>query len=44
MEEKSFVNMSEFPTGVWILEVCWKWSLVNGDVMVYVTNDAALFP
>jgi hypothetical protein len=26
-EQISCVNMFEFPTGVWIMEACWKWNL-----------------
>jgi hypothetical protein len=44
VEEKSCVSMSEFTTGVCILEVCRQWSVVNGDVMFYVTDGPALFP
>jgi hypothetical protein len=34
------VNMFEFPNGVWITEVCWKYNLLNpnDDVIVCVTN------
>jgi hypothetical protein len=32
--------MVEFPTAVWILEICWKQNPASdGDVTVYVTNS-----
>jgi hypothetical protein len=45
-EEKFCVTMSEFPTGIWIPEVCWKENLVtlcDVDITMWVC-EAPSFP